>query len=102
MFNVCIFGKAQKIVKRSGAKKGDMSIIVTGPFGYTSIGLDMLLNKKRNSNVTSKALQAMLKPKPRINLELIVQDTLHHQWILVTDCLLLLMRWQYKAKRNLS
>ena len=65
VFNVCIFGKAQKIVKRRGAKKGDV-IIVTGPFGYTSAGLDILLNKKRNSKITSKALASVLKPKSRI------------------------------------
>ena len=65
VFNVCIFGKAKKIVRRSGAKKGD-KIIVTGPFGYTSLGLHMLLNKKRNSKIPSKALTSVLKPKSRI------------------------------------
>ena len=65
VFNVCIFGKVKKIPRRSGAKKGDV-IIVTGPFGYTSAGLDMLLNKKRNSKMPPKALMAVLKPKSRI------------------------------------
>ena len=65
VFNVCIFGKAKEIVRRSGAKKGD-KIIVTGPFGYTSVGLYMLLNKKRNSKIPSKALTSVLKPKSRI------------------------------------
>ena len=65
VFNVCIFGKAKKIPRRNGAKKGDV-IIVTGPFGYTSAGLGMLLKKKRSSKVTPKALAAFLKPKSRI------------------------------------
>ena len=70
VFNVCIFGKAEKIVKRQGAKKGD-SIIVTGPFGYTSAGLDILLNKKRaKGKFTAKAIQSVLRPKPKIEFGL--------------------------------
>ena len=46
VFNVCIFGKTDKIVSRKGSKKGDL-IFVTGPFGYTSAGLNMLLGKKK-------------------------------------------------------
>ena len=70
VFTVCIFGKAEKIVKRQGAKKGD-SIIVTGPFGYTSVGLDILLNKKRvKGEFTVKAIQSILRPKPKIEFGL--------------------------------
>jgi len=66
IFNVCIFGKTEKIVKRQGAKKGD-SIIVTGPFGHTSAGLDILLNKKRvKGKFIEKAIQSVLKPKPKV------------------------------------
>ena len=65
VFNVCVFGKAKTIVRRSGAKKGDI-IIVTGPFGYTSVGLDMLLERKRSSKIMSKAIDSVLKPKSRI------------------------------------
>lgn len=66
VFNVCIFGKAERIVKRQGAKKGD-SIIVTGPFGYTSAGLNILLNKKKvKGKFSTKAIQSILKPKPKI------------------------------------
>ena len=70
VFTVCIFGKAKKIVKRQGAKKGD-SIIVTGPFGYTSAGLDILLNKKRiKGKFAAKAIQSVLRPKPKIEFGL--------------------------------
>jgi len=47
VFNVCIFGKSNKIVTRKGSNKGDL-IFTTGPFGYTSIGLDILL---KNNNI---------------------------------------------------
>jgi len=43
VFNVCIFGNSNSIVTRKGSNKGDL-IFVTGPFGYTSVGLDILLN----------------------------------------------------------
>ena len=49
VFNVCLFGIANKISRRSGAKEGDL-IFVTGPFGYTSAGLKILLEKKNAEN----------------------------------------------------
>ena len=42
VFNVCLFGTTDKIVTRKDSKKGDL-IFVTGPFGYTSTGLNILL-----------------------------------------------------------
>ena len=67
VFNVCIFGNSNKIITRKGSNKGDL-IFTTGPFGYTSLGLDMLLNnnKKKNS-VTKKSLKSVINPKPRLN-----------------------------------
>ena len=49
VFNVCIFGNSNKIVTRKGSHKGDL-IFTTGPFGYTSVGLDILLNNKKKKN----------------------------------------------------
>jgi len=67
VFNVCIFGKTDNIVRRKGAKKGDL-IFVTGPFGYTSAGLDMLLGKKRGKvNFIKKSIKSVVKPKPKLN-----------------------------------
>jgi Thiamine monophosphate kinase len=50
VFNVCIFGSSNSIITRKGSNKGDL-IFVTGPFGYTSVGLDILLNNK-NQKIT--------------------------------------------------
>jgi len=67
VFNVCIFGNSNKIVTREGSNEGDL-IFTTGPFGYTSIGLEILLNnnKKKNSLI-KKALKSVTNPKPRLN-----------------------------------
>ncbi len=67
VFNVCIFGKTDKIVSRKGSKKGDL-IFVTGPFGYTSAGLNMLLGKKMGKEkFIKKSIKSIVKPKPKLN-----------------------------------
>jgi len=67
VFNVCIFGKSKKIVTRKGSNKGDL-IFTTGPFGYTSVGLDILLNNsKKRSYLIKKSLKSVTNPKPRLN-----------------------------------
>lgn len=70
VFNVCIFGETDGIVKRKGSKKNDL-IFVTGPFGYTAAGLDILLNKKKgNSIFIKKAIKSIIRPKPRLEFGL--------------------------------
>ena len=67
VFNVCIFGKTDKIVSRKGSKKGDL-IFVTGPFGYTSAGLNILLGKRKGKkNFVKKSIKSVIKPKPKLN-----------------------------------
>lgn len=67
VFNVCLFGIVDKIVTRKDSKKRDL-IFVTGPFGYTSAGLDMILGKKRGkTEFVKKAINSVMKPKPRLN-----------------------------------
>jgi len=67
VFNVCLFGIVDKIVTRKDSKKGDR-IFVTGPFGYTTVGLDMILGKKRGkTEFVKKAINSVMKPKPRLN-----------------------------------
>ncbi len=67
VFNVCLFGIVDKIVTRKDSKKGDL-IFVTGPFGYTAAGLDMILGKKRGKpEFVKKAINSVIKPKPRLS-----------------------------------
>jgi thiamine-monophosphate kinase len=67
VFNVCIFGNSNKIVTRKGSHKGDL-IFVTGPFGYTSVGLDILLNNnKKKNNLIKKSLESVTNPKPKLS-----------------------------------
>ncbi len=66
VFNVCIFGKTDGMVSRKGSKEGDL-IFVTGPFGYTFAGLNMLLGKKKGEkNFVEKSIRAMIRPKPKL------------------------------------
>ncbi len=70
VFNICLFGVADKIVSRRGAKKGDL-IFVTGPFGYTSAGLSMMLNKKKGKEgFIKKSIRSVINPKPRLDFGL--------------------------------
>jgi len=70
VFNVCIFGETDGIVERRGSKKNDL-IFVTGPFGYTSAGLNILLNKKkRNGRFVKKAIKSVIQPKPQLKFGL--------------------------------
>lgn len=67
VFNVCLFGIVDKIVTRKNSKKGDL-VFVTGPFGYTAAGLNMILGKKRGkTEFVKKAINSVIKPKPRLN-----------------------------------
>jgi len=67
VFNVCLFGIVDKIVTRKDSKKDDL-IFVTGPFGYTAAGLNMILGKKRGkTEFVKKAINSVIKPKPRLN-----------------------------------
>jgi len=70
VFNVCIFGETDGIVERRGSKKNDL-IFVTGPFGYTSAGLNILLNKKkRKGRFVKKAIKSVIQPKPQLKFGL--------------------------------
>jgi thiamine-monophosphate kinase len=63
----CIMaGFAYKIIRRNNAKEGDL-VITTGLFGYTSIGLKILLEDAYAKNsLKRKAINSILMPKPRV------------------------------------
>ena len=66
VFQVCIFGHANSIPKRKGAKTGNL-VFVTGHFGYTGTGLEIMLNsKKANPKLKKKAIKAVNHPIPRL------------------------------------
>ncbi|MCV0411298.1 thiamine-phosphate kinase [Nitrosopumilus sp.] len=70
VFNVTLFGNSNNIVTRKGSKKGDL-IFVTGPFGYTSVGLDLLLGKRKESGkFAAKSIKSMINPKPKLKFGL--------------------------------
>ena len=62
----CMIGLSDQIVRRSGAKNGDV-IVTSGAFGYSASGLKILTKKtKTNKNFRNKAIRAVLMPKPRL------------------------------------
>ena len=76
VIHVVLFGKACKIVARSGAKSGDI-IITTGPFGYTSSALQILLKKKKSTRKFSKlAKTKFFHPIPRLKFGLACKNLL--------------------------
>ena len=67
VINVSIFGTTDKIVRRKGAKIGDI-IFVTGSFGYTASGLKILLGKKKGKkNFVKKAIKSVVSPNPKLD-----------------------------------
>jgi len=66
VIQVSLFGSAKKIVTRRGAKTNDV-IVTTGPFGYSSAGLKILLSKKKaTQEFSKKAKRAVFRPVSRL------------------------------------
>ena len=64
--HVVVFGNVKKIIKRNGAKTGDV-ICTTGAFGYTAAALELLLKQKKSSKkFASKSKRLFFRPKPRV------------------------------------
>ncbi len=67
VINISIFGTANKLVRRKGAKIGD-TIFVTGPFGYTASGFKILFERKRGTNnFVKKAIKSVVNPSPKLD-----------------------------------
>jgi thiamine-monophosphate kinase len=67
-----MFGIAQKITSRKGAKIRDV-IITSGPFGYTSSGLKIILNHyKADPRFSKKSKKQVFMPTPRLRFGLAI------------------------------
>lgn len=67
VLSVCIFGQSKNFVNRKDSKKDDL-IFVTGPFGYTSLGLNAILGKKQSKEkIVKKSITAFTNPKPKLD-----------------------------------
>jgi thiamine-monophosphate kinase len=68
VLNVTVIGEAANLVKRSGARAGDV-VAVTGTLGDSAAGLELLLNNAAAKFSNSKVLtDAHLSPKPQVAL----------------------------------
>ena len=67
VISVVLFGLAEKIPPRSGAKNGDY-IVATGSFGLAASGIKILLHKKKALPSFKKAaVGAVMHPRPRLS-----------------------------------
>jgi thiamine-monophosphate kinase len=71
VIDVSMFGVgASKIIPRGGAKNGDV-IITSGPFGYSSSGLKIILgNLKADPKFVKKCKKSVFLPTPRLEFGL--------------------------------
>lgn len=70
VIEVSMFGITQRIVNRKGAKNNDI-IITSGPFGYASSGLKIILNHcKADPKFVRKSKKQVLVPTPRLKFGL--------------------------------
>ena len=64
--HVVLFGSVKDFIKRNGAKVGDI-ICTTGPFGYTSSALEIIMKKRKSTKFFStKSKNLFFRPKPRL------------------------------------
>lgn len=72
IISIALFGiaKANQLVRRSGARVGDV-IVVTGEFGSTTAGLKALIeNKQRPHQLPRQLFEAVFYPKAQLELGL--------------------------------
>ena len=76
VIQVTLFGITKKIISRKGSKINDI-IVTTGPFGYSSAGLKILLKQKKASKkFANKAKKSVLRPIPRLKFGIKNQENL--------------------------
>ncbi|MDE1762982.1 MAG: thiamine-phosphate kinase [Thaumarchaeota archaeon] len=70
VIDVSMFGIGKKMVRRGGAKSGDV-IVTSGPFGYSSSGLKMILQGiKADPKFAKKCKKSVFLPTPRLEFGL--------------------------------
>ena len=76
IIEVSMFGISKKIVTRKGAKINDV-IITSGPFGYSSAGLKIILNHcKADPKFIKKCKQKVFMPLPKLKFGLAIANYL--------------------------
>jgi thiamine-monophosphate kinase len=70
VIDVSMIGIGNMLVRRGGAKNGDI-IVTSGPFGYTSSGLKIILQKlKSDTKFVKKCKKSVFFPTPRLEFGL--------------------------------
>ena len=70
VIDVSMFGVGDRLVRRGGAKNGDI-IVTSGPFGYTLSGLKIILQKlKAEPKFVKKCKRSVFLPTPRLEFGL--------------------------------
>ncbi len=70
VIDVCMIGVGDRLVRRGGAKKGDI-IVTSGPFGYTSSGLKIIFQRlNAESEFIKKCKKSVFLPTPRLEFGL--------------------------------
>jgi len=68
VIDCAMLGFARKVVERNGAKAGD-ALVVTGPFGYESAGLRILMKgAAAEKGFRARAIESILNPKPSLKV----------------------------------
>ena len=64
--HIVLFGSVKNFIKRNGAKVEDI-ICTTGPFGYTTAALEIIMKRRKSVRTFSvKSKNLFFKPKPRL------------------------------------
>ena len=70
IIDVSMFGIGKKMIRRSGARNGDI-IITSGPFGYSSAGLKIILQRlKADRKFARRCKKSVLLPTPKLEFGL--------------------------------
>ncbi len=68
VIDCAMFGLSEGMVPRGGARVGDR-VMVSGPFGYTSAGLKMIMEgMEAEPRFRDRALRSVFMPEPRLEL----------------------------------